>query len=309
MAPAKQNRITPPGGAQEEQKMAFVVYTDGASNLPGRYLTDYDIRVLPCSYTLDGAHRQYEGDIDIFDSHAYYDLLRAGSVMKTSLLNAHLFETTFRPVLEAGLAVVYVGMSSGISGTIQAARIAAEELTHEIPGRTVRVVDSMGAGFGTGILAIRASQLRSEGKSAAEAGEILDSEVMHTLQFFTVDDLNFLKRSGRVSGATAAIATVLNIKPILWGDPTGHITALSKVRGRKKAIAALAELYRSHLPEGDVELLAISHGDCLADAQALADALKAIREPKELIISPHEPFTGSHVGPGMLALFFQGTHR
>ena len=289
--------------------MAFAVYTEGASNLPGRLLQAYDIRVLPCSFCMDGEHRQYEGDIEAFDSHAYYDRLRAGAQMKTTLLNSHLFETAFRPVLEEGQDVVYVGMSSGISGTIQSARIAGEELMAQFPGRTVRVVDSLGAGFGTGLLAVRAAQLRAEGKSAAEAGEILDEEVMHTLQFFTVDDLNFLKRTGRVSGATAAIGTVLNIKPILWGDPTGHITALTKVRGRKKAIAALVEQYEKHLPQGEVELLAISHGDCPEDAQALADALTAIREPKELIICPHEPFTGSHVGPGMLAVFFQGTHR
>ncbi len=289
--------------------MAFAVYTEGASNLPGRILKEYDIRVLPCSYTMDGEHRQYEGDIEAFDSHAYYDKLRAGAQMKTTLLNSHLFETAFRPVLEEGQDVVYVGMSSGISGTIQSARIAGEELMAQFPGRTVRVVDSLGAGFGTGLLAVRAAQLRAEGKSAAEAGDILDEEVMHTLQFFTVDDLNFLKRSGRVSGATAAIGTVLNIKPILWGDPTGHITALSKVRGRKKSIAALTEQYEKHLPQGEVEFLAISHGDCPEDAQALAEALTAIRKPKELIICPHEPFTGSHVGPGMLAVFFQGTHR
>ena len=289
--------------------MTYAVFTEGASNLPGRILKEYGIRVLPCSFCMDGVHLQYEGDIDAFDSHAYYDRLRAGAQMKTTLLNSHLFETAFRGALEQGLDAVYVGMSSGISGTVQAARIAAEELMEEFPGRTVRVVDSLGAGFGTGLLAVRAAQLRAEGKSAAEAGEILDEEVMHTLQFFTVDDLNFLKRTGRVSGATAAIGTVLNIKPILWGDPTGHITALSKVRGRKKAIAALAEQYEKHLPQGEVELLAISHGDCPADAQALAEALTAIRKPRELIICPHEPFTGSHVGPGMLAVFFQGTHR
>ena len=133
---------------------------------------------------------------------------------------------------------------------------------------------------------------------------------MHTLNFFTVDDLNFLKATGRVSGATAAIGTVLGIKPILWGDLTGHITARSKVRGRKKSLDALAELYRQHLPEDrQVDMLFISHGDCIEDAQALADKLKAIHEPKELIICPHEPFTGSHVGPGMLAFFFQGKHR
>ena len=290
--------------------MSYTVFTDGCSNLPGRLLRELDIRPLPCSYTMDGREGIYLGDIDTFDTKAYYDKLRAGSRMKTSLLNAHLFETHFRPELEKGLDVVYVGMSSGISGTFQAAKLAARELMHEFPGRTVYAVDSLGAGFGPGLLSIRAAQLRDAGKSAAEAGAILDDEVMHTLNFFTVDDLNFLKATGRVSGATAAIGTVLNIKPILWGDLTGHITARSKVRGRKKSLDALAELYRQHLPQDrQVDMLFISHGDCLSDAEALAEKLRAIHEPKELIICPHEPFTGSHVGPGMLAFFFQGKHR
>lgn len=290
--------------------MSYTVFTDAASNLPGKYLKGLDIRPLPCSYTLDGREGTYEGDIDAFDAKAYYDLLRAGARMKTTLLNSHLFESFFRPELEKGLDVIYVGMSSGISGTFQAARMAAEELRHEFPDRTVHTVDSLGAGFGPGLLAVRAAQLRAEGKSAAEAGAILDEEVMHTLNFFTVDDLNFLKATGRVSGATAAIGTVLSIKPILWGDTTGHITARSKVRGRKKSLEALAELYRTHLPEDkQVDMVFISHGDCLEDAEALAGMIRAIHEPKELTICPHEPFTGSHVGPGMLALFFQGKQR
>lgn len=289
--------------------MSYAVFTDAASNLPGRFLEGMDIRPLPCSYTMDGEAGVYGGDIDTFDAPLYYNKLREGSRMKTSLLNSHLFESHFRPCLEAGLDVVYVGMSSGISGTIQAARIAAGELSLEFPQRTVWVVDSLGAGFGPGLLAIRAAELRQEGKTAREAAAILDAEVMHTLNFFTVDDLNFLKATGRVSGATAAIGTVLNIKPILWGDTAGHITARSKVRGRKKALDALAQLYADHLPDGSVKRLFISHGDCLEEAEALAEKLRAIREPEELIICPHEPFTGSHVGPGMLAFFFQGKHR
>jgi len=290
--------------------MRYTVFTDAASNLPGKYLKGLDIRTLPCSYTMDGREGVYEGDIDTFDARSYYDKLRSGSRMKTSLLNSHLFESLFRPELEKGLDVIYVGMSSGISGTFQAARLAAEELRHEFPDRTVHTVDSLGAGFGPGLLAIRAARLRDEGKSASEAGAILDGEVMHTLNFFTVDDLNFLKATGRVSGATAAIGAVLNIKPILWGDTTGHITAKSKVRGRKKSLDALAELYRAHLPEDrQVDMVFISHGDCLEDAEALAEKIRSIHAPKELTICPHEPFTGSHVGPGMLALFFQGKHR
>jgi len=289
--------------------MSFTVFTDGCSNLPGRLLTELDIRVLPCSYVLDGEPGTYEGDIDAFDTHGYYDKLRSGSEMKTSLLNTHLFLTHFRPELEQGRDVIYVGMSSGISGTIQAARIAAEELSDEFPERTVRVVDSLGAGFGPGLLSCRASELRSEGKTAAEAADILDKAVPHLLQYFTVDDLNFLKRTGRVSGATAAIGTVLNIKPLLWGDPTGHIVALKKCRGRKKAIEEIAELYRSRAIHPENQRIAISHGDCPEEAEILANRIRAICEPKELIVCPHEPITGAHVGPGMLALFFFGETR
>lgn len=289
--------------------MSYTVFTDGCSNLPGRILTELNIRVLPCSYVFDGKPGLYEGDIDAFDSHAYYEKLRAGAEMKTSLLNSQLFMDHFRTALEAGEDVVYVGLSSGVSGTLQAAKIAAEELMEEFPERTVQVVDSLGAGFGPGLLACRAADLRNEGKTANEAGEILDEEVKHLLQIFTVDDLNFLKRTGRVSGATAAIGTILNIKPLLWGDPTGHIVVLSKCRGRKKAIEAIVEIYRNRAIDAQNQRIAISHGDCLEEAQILADKVCQICKPKELIICPHEPFTGSHVGPGMLALFFFGTKR
>ena len=289
--------------------MSYTVFTDGCSNLPNSLLQELDIRVLPCSYTLDGEPGVFDGNLDAFDSHGYYDKLRAGAVMKTSLLNSQLFMEHFRPELTKGNDVVYVGLSSGVSGTLQAARIAAEELQEAFPERTVRVVDSLGAGFGPGLLACRAADLRNEGKTAAEAGELLDKEVMHLLQIFTVDDLNFLKRTGRVSGATAAIGTILNIKPILWGDPTGHIVALSKCRGRKRAIEAIVDIYRNRAIDAQNQRVAISHGDCLEEAQLLADKICEICKPKELIICPHEPFTGAHVGPGMLALFFFGEER
>ena len=289
--------------------MSYVVFTDACSNLPGDLIRRFDIHLLPCSYVLDEEPGVFEGNIDEFDTHAYYDKLRNGSELKTRMLNTQLFMDRFRTALDAGNDVVYLGLSSGISGTIQAARIAAEELTEEFPERTVRIIDSLGAGFGPGLLACRASDLRGEGKSAAEAADILDAEVPHLLQYFTVDDLNFLKRTGRVSGATAAIGTVLNIKPLLWGDPTGHIVALQKCRGRKKAMDAIVELYRTRAIHPQTQRIAISHGDCLEEAEILARRICEICQPKELILCAHEPFTGAHVGPGMLALFFFGESR
>ena len=289
--------------------MSFALFTDGCSNLPGDLLRQLDIRLLPCSYTIDEIPNTYNGDLDTFDAHQYYDHLRAGHQPKTSLLNAQLFLNFFREPLEQGLDIVYVGMSSGISGTIQAATMAAEELADAFPARKICVVDSLGAGFGTGLLTCRGSDLRSEGKTAEQTAEILRQERMRLCEYFTVDDLNFLKRTGRVSGATAAIGTVLNIKPILYGDNDGHIVACSKVRGRKKAMDAIVEMYRSKVVHPELQRVAITHGDVPEEAELLAQRIRETAAPKELILCPHEPFTGAHVGPGMLALFFFGSGR
>lgn len=289
--------------------MSFSIFVDGSSNLPGEILRELNIEILPCTYSMNGVPSTYDGNLDTFNAQEYYNMLRQGGKVQTSLLNTQLFLDAFRPVLERGEDAVYFSMSSGISGTCQAARMAAEELLEEFPNRTVRVVDSLGSGFGTGLMACKASDLRAQGKSAAETADIMDADTQHTLQFFTVDDLNFLKRTGRVSGATAMIGTVLNIKPVLWGDPTGHITARGKYRGRKKAMQAIVEEYRNYVEDAENQRVAISHGDCLEEAQVLADMICAVAKPKQLIIAPHEPFTGAHVGPGMLALFFHGKTR
>ena len=289
--------------------MSFTIFVDGSSNLPGSVVQELDIRILPCSYTIGGVQSTYNGNLASFNAHEYYEMLRQGGKVQTSLLNTQLFEDNFRPELEKGKDVLYFSMSSGISGTCQAGKIAAEELCEEFPERTIRVIDSLGAGFGTGLMACKASDLRKEGRTAREAAELLDEDAHRMLQFFTVDDLNFLKRTGRVSGATAMIGTVLNIKPVLWGDPTGHITARSKQRGRKKALNAIVEEYRRSVIDAENQRVAISHGDCEEEALRLAEMIREAAPPKELIIAPHEPFTGAHVGPGMLALFFHGKQR
>ena len=159
------------------------------------------------------------------------------------------------------------------------------------------------------LLAVRAANLSRAGLSAQDAAVILDEEVPHTCQYFTVDDLNFLKNTGRVSGMTAKIATVLNIKPILFGDATGHIISCTKVRGRKNSIETLAKKYEEKRLEVQDLPICISHGDCLEDAKLLADLVRAITPDVEIVICQHEPFSGAHVGPGMLGLFFRGKER
>ncbi len=289
--------------------MSFAVLTDSFSNLPGSLLQRLGIRVLPCTYYVEGEPVHYSGDIESFDSKAFYDNMRQGKKITTSLINSQLFLDFFRPSVEAGQDVVYVGLSSGVSGTLNNARMAAQELMEEFPERTVYVVDSLGAGLGTGILACRAADLRDEGLTAREAGEALDQETLKLCEFFTVGDLKYLHRTGRVSAATAALGNVLNIKPLLYGNYQGQIVSCAKCRGRNKAIDAIVEKYRTKAVEPGRGRVAISHGDCLEEAEALAQRIRAIAEPGELIICPHEPFTGSHVGPGMLALFFFGDSR
>ena len=289
--------------------MSFVVFTDGCSNLPGAVLSRHQIHILPFTYTINGEQIVYSGDIDTFDAHAHYELLRAGELIQTSLANSQQFMDHFRPVLEAGQDVIYIGMSSGISGTYQASSIAAEELQEEFPQRRIRTVDSLGAGFGPGLLTILASQLRDAGKTVDEAADHLDRKKMDLCEFFTVDDLMFLRRTGRLSTTGALAGTMLGIKPILRGDEEGHIVTYLKCRGRKKAVDTLAHLYETRVVDAANQTVAISHGDCLEDAQILADKIRAIAPPKELIFCPHEPVTGSHVGPGMLAVFFFGEGR
>lgn len=287
--------------------MSFVVFADGSANLPASKLEG--ITLLPCSYFVEGVEQEYLGDVEGFDACAYYEKLKNGCKITTSLINTHRFLTHFRAVLEQGKDAVYIAMASGISGTYQAALLAKEELEEAYPDRFIHIVDSRGCGFGSGLLAIRAAELSRAETPVREAAALLDADVPHICQYFTVDDLNFLKRGGRVSGATAAIGTILNIKPILYGTADGHIVSYGRVRGRKKAIDALAEQYAKKQVDAKDRLVAISHGNCLEDAQLLAERIRAIAEPGELVIVPHEPFSGAHVGPGMLALFFYGAQR
>ena len=289
--------------------MSFKIFTDSSANLPGSKLERYNIDVIPFSYEINGASFTAEKNTDNFDCHGYYEMLRNKTVVKTSLINVQDFCDAIVPTLKAGQDVLFVGMSSGVSGTMQAARVAARLLTEEFPERKVRMFDSLGAAFGVGLTACKAAEF-------AEAGCNMDDTVMRLEDFrtrlchyFTVDDIMYLKRGGRISGVTAAVGTVLNIKPILCGNDEGKIVSCGKARGRKQAIEMLAEIYQKKVLNAENQTVAISHGDCIEDARRLASIVCDIAKPKELLIMPHEPMTGAHVGPGMLGLFYEGKRR
>ena len=287
--------------------MTFTVFADGTANLPGTLLDG--ITLLPSEYNVDGTPHIYMGDIEQFDTHSYYSSLRNGVTVKTSLLNTSLFVTHFEPLLKEGKDIIYIAMSSGISGTYSAACAAVSQLNEEYPDRFMHIVDSHGCGFGNGMLAIRAAELSRADTEVHEAARILDEMVPHCCQYFTVDDLNFLKRTGRVSGAAALIGTTLRIKPILYGDHTGHIVTCGNCHGRKKAIRMLAEKYTDKHMDLTAPRIFISHGDCLEDAETLKELILAVTPDADITICAHEPFSGAHVGPGMLGLFFLGKER
>lgn len=289
--------------------MSFAIFSDSACNLPRRQLEEFQVRTIPFSYEREGKLIPCPPYPEDFDGKEYYNYLRNKGVVKTSLIPAGQMEDAFRPTLETGQDILYITISSGISGTVSAALQAAEILREDFPERRVRVLDSLGAGFGVGLLLGRAADCRKAGMSLEETYRALEADRDNLCEFFTVDDLMFLRRTGRVSGVAATLGTMLQLKPLLRGDETGHITVFNKVRGRKRAVETLAELYRKRVRDPQNQRVYLSHGDCPEEAERLAQMVREIAPPKELIVCLHEPLTGAHVGPGMLALFFLGEGR
>ena len=283
------------------------LYTDTSANLPLALLREYDIAVIPFSYTVNGVAEDYSEETD-FDGKAFYDAMRRGAEVKTSMVNPATAAAFFERALAQGDDVLYVGMSGGISGTAQAAVIAAGELTGKYPARKIVTIDTYAASLGEGLQVLEAARMIEEGKSLDEIKAHLLSRRPHMCQFFTVDDLAYLKRGGRISSATALIGTVLSIKPILCGDETGHIVSCGKVRGMKRAYQELANYYDGRALDKS-EMLGIAHADNEEGAQALIALLRDKGFTGECLNVVYEPVTGAHVGPGTVALFFYGTEK
>ena len=282
----------------------FAIFTDSSSNITPDLAHEGNIGVIPLTCTTKEADMPCYDDQTEFDGHSFYDALRKSGPIKTSMVNIGQFLQAFEPVIKKGQDILYVAMSSGISGTCAAAREAAAELMKEYPGRIIRVVDTLAASFGEGIFALKASVMRKAKGSLDTTFKWAEENKRRMCQFFTVDDLMFLHKGGRISSLTARIGSLANIKPLLMGDSEGKIVSCGKVIGRKKSLQALAALYDQHAAVDDGEIVAIAHGDCLGDAEYLASLLKKKRGIKDVLIRCYEPGTGSHVGPGAVALFF-----
>ena len=281
------------------------LFTDTSANLPVEIIDEYGIEVVPFSYTIDGVEYIPERE---FDGKAFYAAMRAGSAVKTSMVNAGTFIERFKTALDAGKDVLYIGMSGGISGTANAALMAKQELDEEYPDRKIVVIDTLAASLGEGLFVIKAAEQLKDGAALDTIEETIRAQVPSMCQSFTVDDLKYLKNTGRVSGAAAIIGNVLSIHPILIGDYEGKIVVKAKVRGMKRTLDALAERY-AELALSKTENIGIAHADNEEGKAYLVQRLRDKGLTGKCLSVCYEPVTGSHVGPGTVALFFFGADR
>ena len=285
--------------------MSFAIFTDTSANLPSELAEKYGIGVIPLSYNMDGEVHVCL-DTRTFDAAAYYAAMKAGANITTSQVNPQAYVDNMEPVLKAGKDILFVGMSSGISGSMNSARIAAEQLLETYPERQIALVDSLGASLGEGLLALRAQAYNEQGLTPAETATKLDEEKIHMYQLFTVDDLMHLRKGGRLSNAAAVFGTLLQVKPLLKGTKEGKIEAFEKIRGRKAVLDRMVQKYDEMVVDPENQIVAISHCGCPEDAAAMAERLKQNHPPKQVMVVDHEPVTGSYLGPGALAIYFMG---
>ncbi len=281
----------------------FTIVTDTSANLPTDYLQKEQITVIPFTFHTESGERACL-DLNTFDAKAFYAQMRAGEKVTTSQIPPQRFLDVLTPMLERGEDVLFVSMSSGISGSYASGKMAERQLHEEFPERQLRFVDTYSASLGEGLLVMRAAECRSAGMGLEETYQLLRVLRHRMAQIFTVGDLRYLKRTGRLSNLEAAVGTVLQIKPLLKGDPQGKIVCFAKTRGRQRAIEAIAQQYEKLVVEPEKQVIGIAHADCEPDAQILASMLRRSRPPKDILMVDYEPVTGSHVGPGALALFF-----
>ena len=285
--------------------MSYQILTDSCCDFPPQRYRELGLISLPLSITFRGETYPDRNDDSLRDMYAG---LRAGEAAFTAA-NPQQWEEALEPVLASGEDALILAFSSGLSTTYQSACIAADEMKERFPERKILVVDSLCASLGQGLLAYYAARKRDEGLGLEALKAWLEDNKLHLCHWFTVNDLMYLKRGGRINAATAIMGTMLSIKPILHVDNEGHLISVGKARGRKASIAALADK-AAELGQGyDNSLMFISHGDCLEDAQALAELVKERCGAKEVYINYVGAVIGSHSGPGTLALFFLGQHR
>ncbi len=286
----------------------YVITTDNTADLPYSYYKEHQVEYMYLTYQLEGVTYNKENELDVKE---FYNRMRAGSMPMTSQVNSEEAKDVLRPILEAGNNVLHLAFSSGLSGSYNSVRLAAEELKEEYPDRKIIVVDSLCASLGEGLFVYKAVQMKEAGASMEEVAAWLEEHKQNFCHVFTVDDLFHLYRGGRVSKAAAIVGTMINLKPLLHVDDEGHLIPLSKVRGRKKSLATLVSMMEERIGswKDKNDIIFISHGDCREEAEFLAAKVKEKYHITTELINDVGAVIGAHSGPGTMALFFVGDVR
>ena len=289
--------------------MSYILLTDSSADLPAYLVEELNLYVLPLSVTVNGeTFRNFPDEREIRATELYAKL-RAGAMATTSAVNVGTFRDFMEPILKEGKDILYVGFTSGLSGTYQAGVIAAQELMQQYPDRKVLTVDSLCASQGQGLLVYLVAKKIAAGATIEEAAAYAEETRLHVCHWFTVNDLFFLKRGGRVSAATAIIGSTLGIKPVMRVSDEGKLESFRTVRGRKKSLKALIEHMKETAIDPAEQTVFIVHGDCMDEAETVAQMIRDEFGVKEIIINFVGPVIGAHSGPGTMAIFYLGTHR
>ena len=287
----------------------FVLMTDSSADLSQEMVQELGVTVLPLSFTIQGkVYRNYPDNREM-DLPLFYDMLRAGELATTSAVNVAEYTQAVEPILQEGKDVLILAFSSGLSSTYQASVLAAEELREKYPDRKIYTVDTLCASMGQGLLVYLAVQEQRKGRSIEEVRDWAEAAKLHLCHQFTVDDLHFLKRGGRISATTAVVGSMLQIKPVLHVDNEGRLINIGKARGRQASLKALVDKMEKTVTEEGKKTVFISHGDCRKDAVAVADMVRERFGTQDIRINYVGPVIGAHSGPGTLALFYLGTER
>lgn len=286
----------------------FKITTDSTADLPEEYMKEHDISCMNLSYILEGV--TYGHGVEL-DWKEFYRMMREGKMPTTSQVNPEEAKEFFEEAVKKDKEILCLSFSSGLSGTYNSARLAAEEVMKEHGDCRIIVIDTLCASLGEGLLVHKAVCLRNQGKSIDEVADWVNAHILNLVHAFTVDDLNHLHRGGRVSKAAAVLGTLAGIKPKLHVDDEGHLILIGKVRGRKKSLVTLVDYMEekvgSYRDENDIVF--ISHGDSLEDAEIVRDMVKERFGIQNFIINRVGPTIGTHSGPGTIALFFMGESR
>ena len=287
----------------------FVLLTDSSADLSQEMVQELGVTVLPLSFTIQGKTYRDHPDGREMNLSLFYDMLRAGELATTSALNVAEYTQEMEPILQAGKDTPPPALPSGLSRTYQASVLAAEELREKYPDRKIYTVDTLCASLGQGLLVYLAVQEQRKGRSIEEVRDWAESTKLNLCHQFTVDDLHFLKRGGRISATTAMVGSMLQIKPVLHVDNEGHLINIGKARGRQASLKALVDKMEKTVTEEGKKTVFISHGDCRKDAVTVADMVRERFGTQDVRINYVGPVIGAHSGPGTLALFYLGTER